>query len=115
MATPEKFKETLLNFLDELVQTYPHVSQFTLAKIFTSGCDSSYLVARTKKKIVPKKEKIKKRDENYFLSNDCDLFSKVEDQNSVNYFQQLWTTMPEENKQVIWDWFDVLLYIAEQC
>ena len=117
MTTHQKFKDTLLSFLDELIQTYPHIGDFTLAKMFVSGCDPEYIVSKFRRRILPFKAKIKNRDENYFLGSEFDLLDKMIDKSKVGYFRQIWSSpsMGHDDKQVIWDWFDVLIFLCEAC
>lgn len=111
-----RFKEVLLSFCDELIESWPNITEFAVAKVFASNCDPAVLSSKFKRKIIPYKKYIQERNEEFFLSPDCEIFGNA-DPTKVGFFQQLWqrSDMTDEDKKVIWDWFDALIHIAEKC
>jgi len=62
--------------------------------------------------LIPCVDKIKKKDEDFFLNND-DMFSKLPNA-KVLHIKILWQSgkLTDEDKDIIWDWFNVFSTIC---
>ena len=101
------FREQFVIFLDELIEQFPQEADIVIVRLFfkdqiplTTVMD--YIV----KWLLPCVEKIKNRDEDFFLKNE-ELFSGISN-NKVLHIKKIWESesLNNEDKDVIWDWFD---------
>lgn len=109
------FKNSLVGFLDELIQQFPEEGDLIVLRIFLNDQVPIDDVMKTFiEKCLPLKETIKRRNENFFLHNNA-LFEKI-NQNKVNHFKKLWTSpkLDDEDKNIIWAWYDTFISLAEK-
>lgn len=114
-----QFKTSIISFLDELIEQFPQEPDLIIFRIFIK--DQAQIVNVINyfiHKLLPLKDMISKRDENFFL-NHCTLFDSVKEQGkkeSINHFKKLWrsSSLDEEDKIVMWKWFDSFVYLAEK-
>jgi len=110
-----QLKNQLSEFFSELIDQFPNEPDLVIIQIFL---DNQIPIVDVMKyistKLVPLKPLIEKRDDNFFLQHNI-LFEKL-DGNKVNHFKNLWTSgvLDESNKQIIWDWFELFIKIAEK-
>lgn len=110
-----KLRKQLLAFLDELIQSFPNEADFVVFRLFVDNkipiADiMNYIVA----KILPLKKSVAERNDTFFLGNNI-LFEQA-DNNKVNHFKKLWMSpdVDDDDKAVIWQWFDSFISIAEE-
>ena len=107
------FREQFVTFLEELYEQFPEEADLVIVKIFIKDqipliTIMDYIV----KWLIPCVDKIKKKDENFFLNND-DMFSKLPNA-KVLHIKILWQSgkLTDEDKDIIWDWFNVFSTIC---
>lgn len=107
------FREQFVTFLEELYEQFPEEADLVIVKIFIKDqipliTIMDYIV----KWLIPCVDKIKKKDENFFLNND-DMFSKLPNA-KVLHIKILWQSgkLTDEDKDIIWDWFNVFSNIC---
>lgn len=61
--------------------------------------------------ILPYKQNIISRDENFFLGMEVDVDAKFD---IVGMLKNCWTTLTDDNKDVIWQYFSVLIQLCEK-
>lgn len=61
--------------------------------------------------ILPYKQNIISRDENFFLGMEVDVDAKFD---IVGMLKNCWTTLTDDNKDVIWRYFYVLIQLCEK-
>lgn len=112
-----QLKTQMVNFLDELIESFPDEPDFVIFRIFVKDqipvADIMKYIAI---KLVPLQHMVKNRDEKFFLNNNI-LFEKFDEKKSskVNHFRRLWLSkIDKEDKRVIWTWFDSFLYLANK-
>lgn len=113
-----QLKTQLVNFLDELIESFPDEPDFVIFRIFVKDqipvMDIMNYIAA---KLVPLQKMVKERDESFFLNNNV-LFDKFDDRKNdkVNHFKKLWLSnkVDKEDKRVIWSWFDSFIYLANK-
>lgn len=115
----KQFKNALISFLDELIEQFPTEGDLVIFRIFLKDrvpivSVLNYFVLR----ILPLKTMVVERDEDFFL-NKCKLFESlgtVEKKGKVNRFKKLWRSkcLDDDDKQVVWKWFDSFIYLSEQ-
>ena len=115
----KQFKHVLISFLDELIGQFPSEGDLVIFRIFLKDrvpIDEilTYFVLR----ILPFKEMVKERDEDFFL-NKCELFESFggnDDKNKVNRFKKLWRSpsLDDDDKRVVWEWFDSFIFLSKK-
>ena len=111
----QEFKKVLISFVDELIGQFPKEADFVILRIFLK--DQSQVLKIMNdfvRKLLPLKQKVVDRNEEFFLNSDS-LFEQFS-RNKVNHFKRLWRapTLDDEDKNVIWSWFDSFIYLAEK-
>ena len=61
--------------------------------------------------ILPYKQNIISRDENFFLGMEVDVDAKFD---IVGMLKNCWTALTDDNKNVIWQYFSVLIQLCEK-
>jgi hypothetical protein len=109
-----KFKENLLEFLEELVVEFPKEGDLIVLKMLLQELDSKYIIQNFIKDILPLSDHVKSRNDSFFLENQIfPLDSKISSE-KTNHFKRVWqNNTDEETKQTIWEWFDVLIHLAQ--
>lgn len=62
------------------------------------------------KYILPYKNNINTKDENFFLGMDVDIDAKFD---IVTMLKNCWTMLTNDNKEVIWKYFSILIKLCE--
>lgn len=113
-----QFKNALISFLDELIGQFPTEGDLVIFRIFLKDRIPivnvlNYFVL----KILPLKNMVQERDEDFFL-NKCELFESIQniEKNKVNRFKKLWRSpsLDDDDKRVVWEWFDSFIYLSEK-
>ena len=115
----KQFKNTLTSFLDELISQFPSEADLVIFRIFLKDRIPivnvmEYFVL----KILPLKNMIKNRNEDFFL-NHCSLMEDIqnkEKKEKISHFKKLWRSpsLDDDDKDIVWDWFDSFLYLTEK-
>tara|TARA_Y100000361_G_C11074944_1_gene297743 strand:+ start:78 stop:515 length:438 start_codon:yes stop_codon:yes gene_type:complete len=122
------FNTTLENLIKDLIQTFPNDSDFKMFKV----AFSVFKVANFKKPLDlyylsltdEYKQNIRDKNDEFFLDNDySDVLSNREviknipnDDFSTKLIKKLkkyWTDLNDDNKEMVWKYFLVLLQISE--
>jgi hypothetical protein len=118
-----QFKNALISFLDELIGQFQSEGDLVIFRIFLKDRVPivdvlNYFVL----KILPLKNMVKDRDEDFFL-NKCELFESlgggddsVDNKGKVNRFKMLWRSpsLDDDDKRVVWEWFDTFIFLSEK-
>lgn len=124
----ELFNNKLNEFLKELINTFPEDPDFKLfqasvrviklanekkpLELFNSGLTPEY------------KENIRSRNEEFFLDNDYsdvlsnpNLTNTDDDVNNklINKLKGYWSKLHEDNKNIVWQYFTILLKICDKA
>ena len=113
-----QLKTQMVNFLDELIETFPNEPDFVIFRIFINDqipiIDVMEYIAE---KICPLQEMVKKRDEKFFINYNA-LFEKFDEKKSgrVNHFKRLWQSgeLDDEDKETLWRWFASFIYLGNK-
>jgi hypothetical protein len=111
------FKDNLEKFLDIMIQQFPSEKDFKLLQL---GLKTKMILASKALKgfaqvIIPHKDMVLNRDENFFLEKCKDLLADTDvDAEQVNHFKRIWTSddLKEEDRDNLWRWFKLFLNIA---
>ena len=114
------FNNQLENMLDDLVNVFPEELEFSWLK------DGIALVRKTNprivlnefsKMVIPYKESILNRDENFFLEKDYHDDFKTVNSDYVSKLtfkiKGLWGKMNENNRVKLWEYFESLITLGE--
>ena len=115
----KQFKQTIISFLDELIDQFPKEPDLVIFRIFLKDRlpivnVMNYFVH----KVLPLKNMVSERNEDFFL-NHCTLMEDIqskEKRGKVNNFKKLWRSdrLDDDDKKIMWDWFDSFIFLAEK-
>jgi len=114
-----KFRDQMVKFFDEIIEQFPTEGDFVIIRIFLKDkIPVEKIMLQFVSNVLPHKEQVKKRDEQFFLSN-INLYSDVNKkfgEQKVNYFKKLWTksNLDKEDKEIIWKWMDLFILLSEK-
>lgn len=113
------FIEQVIIFLDELIVTFPKETDLVLLRIFIKlKYPPADLMESLILYVLPHKEKIKRRDESYFLEEES-LFSDAKNCGygyAVVNFKDIWKSskLGVSDRDTIWKWFDAFVNLGER-
>ena len=110
-----EFKTSLVSFLDELIDLFPHEGDLIIVRIFLNDQIPIIDVMNTFiTQLLPLKDMVKRRDDNFFINNNV-LFDKL-DKNKVNHFKRMWrsSVLDAEDRDAIWRWYSFFIVLAEK-
>ena len=112
----ELFNRKLEEFAEELVAIYPTMMDF---KVFQSSLFASVMIDKRLPQqyfytyvVVPFEQQIMARDEEFFMqkqeyeNSDLDIVSRL---------KSVWGAMNVHNKEAMWKYLQVLVYLCKQC
>ena len=108
------FRKQLVDFFDELIIQFPEEKTLILIRILINDQlpiqDIMDIFIKT---ILPHKELIDKKDEQFLLSNA--LFTKLE-KTDPNLFKRIWTSkkLDNEERDIIWKWFNSFVVLSDR-
>ena len=110
-----KFKTSLLQFLDELIEQYPTYPSIVIVRIFIkdkiSAKQSIYAFVE---KVLPYHKLIQKKNE--VLFTDLDVIYKscfgATSKKSVENLKTIWSSSDDDNKKAIWRWIDFFTMLS---
>jgi hypothetical protein len=107
-----KFKVCIVHFLDELIEQFPDETKLYAAKLIVSSIKSSVIMTRFQQTILPFKDIVEARCSDEILKRLHQMFDII-GTNAINYFETMWGTLDEEDRDVIWEWIDMFISMAE--
>lgn len=114
----DKFFNAVSEFIDSLLEVLPHESQLVVIKVYIhTHMSKQKLIKKFIKKIMPVKELILRRDEDFFVRGDYidNLFSNNVVQALFKFnFRPIWTMLNVSNRESVWMWFHALVKIADE-
>ena len=110
-----QFKDSLIDFIDELITQFPEEGDFVFIRIFLKDQVSIVDVLNHVIQIfLPIKHLVVERNEKFFLENNI-LFTTL-DSGKVNHFKRLWRSgrLDESDKDAVWKWMSSFIFLAEK-
>lgn len=113
-----QLKTQLVNFLDELIESFPNEPDFVIFRIFVNDrlpiIDiMNYITIN----LCPLHDMVKSRNENFFLNYNI-LFEKFNESEStkINRFKSIWISgnLDKDEKEAIWKWFQTFIHIGNK-
>lgn len=111
-----EFQSQIVKFLDELIESFPYVTDFFIGRIFIKDqVDPKDLLGRFIRDLLPLQAQVKSRDERFFMENSLLLTKGQVDENRVDQLKQLWLSqrLDDQDRQIIWRWMDLFMKIAD--
>jgi hypothetical protein len=111
-------KNQLVDFLDDLITTFPSETDFVIYRIFIKDqLPITDIMKYIINNLCPHIDMIKNRDEKFFLDYNV-LFEKLEEKSTskVNYFKKMWLSgqLSDDDKKTLWEWFECFVNIAKK-
>jgi hypothetical protein len=110
----KKLHDSVKNFLDDIITILPNETLIVLAKIYISTQLTGYkLMKKFKKNILPIKDLVKNRNENFFLNGKY-IDSLLDKYNIKLNFRDIWVKISPANKKLMWAWCDQFINITTE-
>jgi len=111
-----EFKKNVIAFLDELIDQFPGEPGLVVGRIFIKDrIDSEQLMHRFIQHVVPFKEQIESKDDEFFIKNATDIFG-LGSSSQFNHFKKIWKSsqLDNEDRDVIWMWFQTFIMLCDK-
>lgn len=108
----------MIHFADRIENIFDHhnieFDDIILIQVWLKGVSSADLMTHVIENILPWKDKIENREDNFFYKNEK-IFGQLP-KDKVNYFSDVWMSdkLLEEDKDEIWEFFDTFCTCAEE-
>lgn len=122
----KKFNMTIGNLIDDLLvicnNKFNHLEVFKTQFELLKSVNPRKIIEQFLINIQPYKEKIKSRDEKFFIEKNYkeDVDKNVSDESysqssldEILNLKLIWNTLDDSNKSIIWDYFNVLVKLTE--
>lgn len=111
----KKLKKQVVNLLDDFLQIIPEDTDLLMIRIFfETSVNPNTIMEGFIQWVYPWKQQIKDRDEKYFQDND-NMFGPLP-LDKVKKIRTMYNdgTFDEEDKEVIWNYFNVFIGLIEK-
>jgi hypothetical protein len=111
-----KFKRSSIDFLDELISVFPSEPDLIILRVVLKDqIPIADFMNHFIYKVLPLDDLVQSKDDRFFTENDV-LFGGL-DGEKQNMFKRLWLSqdLDQEDRDVIWKWFETFNYIAKKC
>jgi hypothetical protein len=114
LDTDRKLANLVCKFLDDVTTVCPE-SDLLLLQALINSTPPSLVMQTFMEFVYPLREKIKNRDETFFLNNE-NIFGDIE-RSKVNHFKKIWQSnkLTEEDRDAIWKWFSAFIIVCEKA
>lgn len=111
-------RSNIVRFVEDLMLVFPEMPELHIAKAYFGNFLDPYVCMNNFIEfVVPLKDKIPTRDDEFFLNNENIFGSIPESQRGkVPYFKKIWQSevMTPESKEQVWKYFELYVAIAEK-
>lgn len=110
-----RFKTTLIDFIDELIEQFPSEPELVIIRVLLQDqMPIETILDKFSEKVLPQKPMIESRDVGFF-DEDNNAFKHFHSERGGKLMARLWNSseLDDDNKQIIWQWFDTLLRLVE--
>ncbi len=116
------FNEKMLEFARDLCNVFPNVAEFTRFRsgvLMLQNLEPKTLENIFRTYVLSKyKDQILEKDESFFLEHtEFDIYSQRSDYwlSLIDQIKEMWKTLDQDNKEIIWKYFHVLIVISDKC
>jgi len=115
----EKFNVTFTEFIDDVISLFPNDSDLRMYKtaiVTAIKFDNKLAINIFNDSVVNKYGKqLLDRDESFFLNHDYNEVGINKEYNAlIDKVKNYWTTMNDENKNIVWKYFKVLILLSQK-
>lgn len=110
-----KFKNTLIGFVDELVQLFPSDPDIVMCRILVKDqIPIQVIMSKFRDSFMPYRDMITSKDPLFFTAGTCDFCTSLK--LTSNIFEKVWysPTIDDETRDTIWQWITSLFRIMEK-
>ena len=110
-----KFRDHIIDFLDELIEQFPHEADIIICRIFIKDQISDIEITESfVESLLKYQDMIKNRDEKFFIDND-NLFSYF-DGGKVLHFKRIWESdnLDKDDRETMWSWMDSFVLLSKK-
>ena len=112
-----KFKSSLLQFLDELIEQYPTYPSIVIVRIFIKDrMTAEKVIKMYVVEVLPYYSLIEKKNE--ILFTDLNVIYKscfgANSEKDIQNLKDIWKNSNEENKKAIWKWIDFFSLLSNK-
>lgn len=110
-----KFKTSLLQFLDELIEQYPTYPSIVIVRIFIKDkITAKTAISTFVEKVLPYNTLIQKKNDVLFTDLDVIYTScfGAANKKDVENLKTIWTGSDDDNKKAIWRWIDFFTVLS---
>lgn len=115
----DALKKDILNFIDRIDEIFVDhdiiIDEFVGIKFYFSVMKPENVMNHVVKHVLPHKEKIKSRADNFFYKNNMLFGDLPESKKYLNYLSDVWSKdFDYEDKNEVWEFFDLFIMYAEK-
>lgn len=110
-----KFKNTLVSFIDEIIEQFPQDSDLIICRIYIKDqIPTENVIKMFIKYFLPQKELIVNKDEEFFLNGTKEFFEDLNIKSNV--FQKVWLSnvLDDDDRDIIWEWINSIVTIVDK-
>ena len=110
-----KFKNTLVSFMDEMIEQFPHDSELIICRIYIKDqIPIVNLMDLFIKYFLPHKQLIIDKNEKFFLFETKEFFQNLKINTDI--FRKIWLSdvLDSEDRDIIWEWINSIITIVEK-
>ena len=121
-----KFNMTISNLIDDLIiicgDKFKNLKTFKEKFNLLKSCNPRKIIEQFLINIQPYKEQIKNKNDKFFLEKiyQEEVNKNVSEESYIEQsldqilnLKEIWVTLEEKNKEIIWDYFNVLVKLVE--
>ena len=116
----DAFFNTYEDFMQQMIAVYPDDRDFPL---YVSGLamfrrvNPAIVVGKTWKWVSKFEEKIKTRDESFFLEYDYSTDTEGEEplEQTLEKLRGMWKGLSEHNRKIVWDYVNIIMELSRRC
>jgi hypothetical protein len=110
-----KFKNTLVSFIDEIIEQFPQDSDLIICRIYIKDqIPTENLINMFIKYFLPQKQLVINKDEEFFLNGTKEFFEDLNIKSNV--FQKVWLSnvLDDDDRDIIWEWINSIVTIVDK-
>ena len=114
----EKFFNILENLIDDIITIFPNdqkIQRYKALYNVAKDTNSKLIISQFYQHVVTSnKDKVLNKDENYFKGGGGqENLTDEEKLKYVDFIMEKWNVLTDENKNIIWDYFKILIKLCE--
>lgn len=113
-----EFKTNLITFCDELIAQFPEEGDLIIMRIFINDQVNiedvmELFIYNLNKNNQKLRVLLKDRNEHFFIEHG--FFDAFSNKSKIIKLRKIWrTNLDDENKNIIWKWIDIFVYLADK-